>query len=76
MVHHYSEYLVDVKKDIIRCAWHYITSDDAVVKQTAYLLAARFFAGVRHTPEIHIAGMDRASSPPSFRRTGSHTTGT
>lgn len=43
MVHHYPEYLVDVKKDIIRCAWHYITSDDAVVKQTAYLLAARFF---------------------------------
>jgi transformation/transcription domain-associated protein len=43
MVHHYPEYLEDFKKDIIRCAWHYITSDDVVVKQTAYLLAARFF---------------------------------
>jgi transformation/transcription domain-associated protein len=43
MVHHYPELLEDVKKDIIKCAWHYITSDDAVVKQTAYLLAARFF---------------------------------
>ncbi|KAI6164899.1 hypothetical protein EDD17DRAFT_1802323 [Pisolithus thermaeus] len=36
-------HLTTVLKDIIRCAWHYITSDDAVVKQTAYLLAARFF---------------------------------
>jgi len=43
MVHHYPDYLEDFKKDIIRCAWHYITSDDTVVKQTAYLLAARFF---------------------------------
>ncbi|KAF9222005.1 FAT-domain-containing protein [Gyrodon lividus] len=43
MVHRFPELLEDVKKDIIRCAWHYITSDDAVVKQTAYLLAARFF---------------------------------
>ncbi|EGO01921.1 hypothetical protein SERLA73DRAFT_166433 [Serpula lacrymans var. lacrymans S7.3] len=43
MVQYYPELLEDVKKDIIRCAWHYITSDDAVVKQTAYLLAARFF---------------------------------
>jgi transformation/transcription domain-associated protein len=43
MVHHYSRFLEDAKKDIIMCAWHYISSDDAVVKQTAYLLAARFF---------------------------------
>ncbi|KIJ57798.1 hypothetical protein HYDPIDRAFT_34782, partial [Hydnomerulius pinastri MD-312] len=43
LVHRFPELLEDVKKDIIRCAWHYITSDDAVVKQTAYLLAARFF---------------------------------
>lgn len=43
LVHRFPELLEDVKKDIIRCAWHYITSEDAVVKQTAYLLAARFF---------------------------------
>jgi hypothetical protein len=43
MVHHYHEVLEDAKKDVIRCAWHYITSDDLLVKQTAYLLAARFF---------------------------------
>ncbi|KAI6151887.1 hypothetical protein BKA82DRAFT_2906299 [Pisolithus tinctorius] len=43
LVHRFPELLEDVKRDIIRCAWHYITSDDAVVKQTAYLLAARFF---------------------------------
>jgi transformation/transcription domain-associated protein len=43
MVHYYPEVAADMKKDIIRCAWHYITSDDVVVKQTSYLLAARFF---------------------------------
>lgn len=43
LVHRFPELLEDVRRDIIRCAWHYITSDDAVVKQTAYLLAARFF---------------------------------
>jgi transformation/transcription domain-associated protein len=43
MVHHYREMLEDAKKDVIRCTWHYITSDDLLVKQTAYLLAARFF---------------------------------
>jgi transformation/transcription domain-associated protein len=45
LVHHYSGLLEDVKKDIIKCAWHFITNnDDIIVKQTAYLLAARFFA--------------------------------
>ncbi|KAI0921097.1 hypothetical protein AcW2_006184 [Taiwanofungus camphoratus] len=43
MVHKYPELLQDAKKDIIKCAWNYITSEDTVVKQTAYLLAARFF---------------------------------
>jgi len=44
LVKSYADLLEDVKKDIIKCAWHYITnSDDIIVKQTAYLLAARFF---------------------------------
>ncbi|KAL6299677.1 atypical/PIKK/TRRAP protein kinase [Sparassis latifolia] len=43
MVHQYPDFLQEVKKDIIKCAWHYITSEDPLVKQTAYLLAARFF---------------------------------
>ncbi|KAL4241981.1 DNA Damage Response and Repair Kinase [Abortiporus biennis] len=43
MIQHYSDILVEAKKDIIKCAWHYITSEDVIVKQTAYLLAARFF---------------------------------
>ncbi|TFK43492.1 hypothetical protein BDQ12DRAFT_731508 [Crucibulum laeve] len=45
LVHHYPELLEDIKRDIIKCAWHFITnSDDIIVKQTAYLLATRFFA--------------------------------
>lgn len=54
MVHRYPEYLQDAKKDIIRCAWHYITSEDAIVKQTAYLLAARFFEAFEGPQKFHL----------------------
>lgn len=43
IVHHCASLIQDVRKDIIKCAWNYITVEDAVVKQTAYILAARFF---------------------------------
>ncbi|KAI0352960.1 atypical/PIKK/TRRAP protein kinase [Trametes cingulata] len=43
MVQHYSDFLQDAKKDIIKCAWPFITSDDPLVKHSAYVLAARFF---------------------------------
>ncbi|KAG5637374.1 hypothetical protein H0H81_004799 [Sphagnurus paluster] len=53
LVQHYSELLEDLKKDIIKCTWHVIDSEDIIVKQTAYLLAARFFA-VFQTPQKFI----------------------
>ena len=43
MVQHYSDLLQDAKKDIIKCAWLFIGSEDPLVKCTAYVLAARFF---------------------------------
>ncbi|KIY49251.1 hypothetical protein FISHEDRAFT_41474 [Fistulina hepatica ATCC 64428] len=44
LVQYYSYALEDVKKDIIRYAWHIImTRDDNIVKQTGYLLTAHFF---------------------------------
>ena len=43
MVQHYHELLQEVKKDIIKCAWVFISSEDSLVKCTAYVLAARFF---------------------------------
>ncbi|TFK56003.1 FAT-domain-containing protein [Heliocybe sulcata] len=43
MVQHYHDVLGPVKKELIRLAWDYINHEDPVVKQTAYLLAARFF---------------------------------
>ena len=43
MVQHYRELLTEAKKDIIKCAWHFITNEDTLLKQTAYVLAARFF---------------------------------
>jgi len=54
LVHHYSELLDDARKDIIKCVWFYITSaEDIIVKQTAYLLAAHFFAAFQ-TPQKFI----------------------
>lgn len=45
LVQHYSELLDDVRKDIMKGAWSYITSsEDVIVKQTAYLLSAHFLA--------------------------------
>ncbi|PFH52762.1 hypothetical protein AMATHDRAFT_1809 [Amanita thiersii Skay4041] len=54
LVHHYSELLEDARKDIIKCAWHFVTTNDEIlVKQTAYLLLARFFAAFQ-TPQKFI----------------------
>jgi transformation/transcription domain-associated protein len=50
MVQYYSQFLVEVQKVIIKSTWNYITSEDVVVKYTAYLLAARFFESFP-TPE-------------------------
>ncbi|KAJ3510077.1 hypothetical protein NLJ89_g4881 [Agrocybe chaxingu] len=45
LVQYYPDLLDDARKDIMKYAWSYITSnEDVIVKQTAYLLAARFFA--------------------------------
>lgn len=54
LVQYYPDLLDDVRKDIMKYAWSYITSnDDIIVKQTAYLLSARFFAAFP-TPEKFI----------------------
>ncbi|KDQ64542.1 hypothetical protein JAAARDRAFT_28186 [Jaapia argillacea MUCL 33604] len=55
MVQHYHnslEDVKDVKKDVLKVAWHYIASDDPVVKQSAYLLAARFFEAFETPPKF------------------------
>lgn len=50
LVQHYSSLVSHVQKDILRCAWDLIGScEDPIVKQTAFLLNARFFA-VFQTP--------------------------
>ncbi|CCM01587.1 uncharacterized protein FIBRA_03647 [Fibroporia radiculosa] len=64
MVHRYPELLQEAKKDIIRCAWHYITSDDTIVKQTAYLLAARFFEAFEGPQKFHLRVWTGLLKPP------------
>jgi len=45
LVQHYPNLLDVAKKSIMKYAWSYITlNDDIIIKQTSYLLAARFFA--------------------------------
>ena len=45
LVQYYPDLLDDARRDIMKYAWLHITSsDDAIVKQTAYLLTTRFFA--------------------------------
>ncbi|KAG5221805.1 Transcription-associated protein [Salix suchowensis] len=61
LVQHYSEMLDEARKDIIKWAWHHISTDDAIVKHTAYLLTARFFAVVQ-TPQKFILRTWSASS--------------
>jgi transformation/transcription domain-associated protein len=64
LVHRFPELVENVKKDIIRCAWHYITSEDAVVKQTAYLLAARFFEAFDTPQEFILRAWTGLLRPP------------
>lgn len=64
MVHYCSQHLQDVKKDIIRTAWAYISNEDAVVKQTAYLLAARFFESFESPPKFILRAWTGLLMPP------------
>jgi transformation/transcription domain-associated protein len=43
LLQHCSELMQDTRKEVVKFAWVYITSEDAIVKQTAYVLLARFF---------------------------------
>ncbi|KAJ7638852.1 FAT domain-containing protein [Roridomyces roridus] len=52
LVHQYPKLLDDAKKDIIRCAWQYISNEDTIVKQTGFLLTARFFVAFPSPPRF------------------------
>ncbi|KAJ7498882.1 hypothetical protein FB451DRAFT_1427318, partial [Mycena latifolia] len=52
LVQHYPKLLEDAKKEIIRCAWQYISNEDTVVKQTGFLLTARFFVAFPTPPKF------------------------
>lgn len=64
MVHKCPNLLMDAKKDIIRCAWAFITTDDVVIKQTAYLLAARFFEAFDSPPKFILTAWTGLLRPP------------
>lgn len=64
MVHRCPTLMHDVKKDIIKCAWTFIGSEDNVVKQTAYLLAARFFEAHESPAKFILSAWTGLLRPP------------
>ncbi|KAL0949509.1 hypothetical protein HGRIS_009561 [Hohenbuehelia grisea] len=65
LVQHYAEFLEDAKKDIIKWAWQYITTaEDPILKQTAYLLTARFFAAFPTPQKFIIRAWTGLLRPP------------
>lgn len=64
MVRFCPKLLNEAKKDIIKCAWAYITSEDSLVKQTAYLLAARFFEAFPTPPKFILRVWTGLLKPP------------
>ncbi|KAJ7507855.1 hypothetical protein B0H11DRAFT_2271401 [Mycena galericulata] len=52
LVQQYPKLLEDARKEIIRCAWQYISNDDTIVKQTGFLLTARFFVAFPTPPKF------------------------
>ena len=42
LVQNYGPALEEARRDIIKCTWNFITSEDAMVRQVAYLLAANY----------------------------------
>ncbi|KAJ7781199.1 hypothetical protein B0H16DRAFT_1671541 [Mycena metata] len=52
LVQHYPRLLDDAKKEIIRSAWQYISCEDTIVKQTGYLVTARFFVAFPTPPKF------------------------
>ncbi|KAL0569416.1 transcription-associated protein 1 [Marasmius crinis-equi] len=44
IIQHYSSLVSHLQKDLLQWSWGFTVSEDHIVKQTAYLLTARFFA--------------------------------
>ncbi|KAI9508927.1 FAT domain-containing protein, partial [Russula earlei] len=64
LVEHYHPSLEVARKDIIKCAWQYINSEDTYVKQTTYLLAARFFKNFPTPPKFILTVWTGLLKPP------------
>lgn len=52
MLQHCAELIHDHRKNVMRAAWVMVSSDDAVVKQTANLLVTRFFKAYDSPPKL------------------------
>ncbi|KAI0268276.1 hypothetical protein BC834DRAFT_968481 [Gloeopeniophorella convolvens] len=64
LVEHYHSLLEVARKDIIKCAWQYINSEDMYVKQTTFLLAARFFKNFPTPPKFILTVWTGLLKPP------------
>ena len=64
LVEHYHSSLEVARKDIIKCAWQYINSEDTYVKQATFLLAARFFKNFPTPPKFILTVWTGLLKPP------------
>ena len=64
LVEHYHSSLEVARKDIIKCAWQYINNEDTYVKQTTFLLAARFFKNFTTPPKFILTVWTGLLKPP------------
>lgn len=72
IVRHYHDAVQHLKKEIIVGVWQDILSEEVLVQQAAYLLAARFFEAFETPPKFILrawTGLLRPPHPEGFSRT-------
>jgi transformation/transcription domain-associated protein len=66
LIQTYPHLVEPARRDVIRCAWNYITSEDSVVRQSAYLLAANFFCAYDTPEKFILRAWTGLLKPPHF----------
>ncbi|KAI0028299.1 FAT-domain-containing protein [Vararia minispora EC-137] len=66
LIQTYPALVEPARRDVIRCAWNYITSEDSIVRQSAYLLAANFFCAYDTPEKFILRAWTGLLKPPHF----------
>ena len=66
LVQNYGAALEEARRDIIQCTRNFITSEDAMVRQVAYLLVANFFAAYETPGKFILRAWTGLFKPPHY----------